>query len=121
MGKTIAQKIFDSHLIESPFPNTYVLKLDRVFCHEITTPIAINDLMERKMDRVFDAGKINDSSSCLRITGKGDGRCTFAFMKKSDVETYRQKLVEYEKIFGFHPIEYEVETADGARAYFFEN
>ena len=69
----------------------------------------------------FDAGKINDSSSCLRITGKGDGRCTFAFMKKSDVETYRQKLVEYEKMFGFHPIEYEVETADGARAYFFEN
>ncbi|MCR5698373.1 MAG: galactokinase [Treponemataceae bacterium] len=69
----------------------------------------------------FDAGKINDASACLRITGKGDGRCTFAFMKKSDVEIYRQKLVEYEKIFGFHPIEYEVETADGARSYFFES
>ena len=58
MGKTIAQKIFEKHLVDSPFPNTYVLKLDRVFCHEITTPIAINDLVDRGMDKVFDSTKI---------------------------------------------------------------
>lgn len=58
MGKTIAQKIFNTHLVDTPFPNTYVLKLDRVFCHEITTPIAINDLIERGKDKVFDCTKI---------------------------------------------------------------
>ena len=58
MGKTIAQKIFETHLVDTPFPNTYVLKLDRVFCHEITTPIAINDLIERGKDKVFDSTKI---------------------------------------------------------------
>lgn len=58
MGKTIAQKIFEKHLLEKPFKDTYILKLDRVFCHEITTPIAINDLVERKKDRVFDSTKI---------------------------------------------------------------
>lgn len=58
MGKTIAQKIFDSHLVDSPFANTYVLKLDRVFCHEITTPVAINDLVDRGKDKVFDCTKI---------------------------------------------------------------
>ena len=58
MGKTIAQKIVESHLVDSPFENTYVLKLDRVFCHEITTPIAINDLIERNKDKVFDNTKI---------------------------------------------------------------
>ncbi len=58
MGKTLAEKIFDSHRVDMPFPDTHVLKLDRVFCHEITTPIAITDLMERGMDRVFDAAKI---------------------------------------------------------------
>ena len=58
MGKTIAQKIFESHLVEKPFADTYVLKLDRVFCHEITTPIAITDLVERNKDRVFDPTKI---------------------------------------------------------------
>lgn len=58
MGKTLAQKIFDAHRVDMPFPDTHVLKLDRVFCHEITTPIAITDLMARGMDRVFDPSKI---------------------------------------------------------------
>ena len=58
MGKTIAQKIFDTHRIDTPFSGTSVLKLDRVFCHEITTPIAITDLIERGKDSVFDSDKI---------------------------------------------------------------
>lgn len=58
MGKTIAQKVFETHLVDNPFEGTYVLKLDRVFCHEITTPIAINDLVSHNKDRVFDASKI---------------------------------------------------------------
>jgi 3-isopropylmalate/(R)-2-methylmalate dehydratase large subunit len=58
MGKTLAEKIFDAHVIDRPFEDIWVLKLDRVFCHEITTPIAINDLVSRNMDRVFDPEKI---------------------------------------------------------------
>lgn len=58
MGKTIAQKIFDAHLVDTPFEGTNVLSLDRVFCHEITTPTAINDLLERGRDKVFDPDKI---------------------------------------------------------------
>ena len=58
MGKTIAQKVFETHLVDKPFEGTYVLKLDRVFCHEITTPLAINDLVSHNKDRVFDASKI---------------------------------------------------------------
>jgi len=58
MGKTIAQKIFDAHQIDKPFEDTTIVKLDAVFCHEITTPIAITDLMARDMDRVFDPTKI---------------------------------------------------------------
>lgn len=58
MGKTTAQKIFDAHRVDVPEPGISVLSLDRVFCHEITTPIAINDLCARGMDRVFDPDKI---------------------------------------------------------------
>ena len=58
MGKTIAEKIFDAHLVEQPFEDTNILRLDAVFCHEITTPIAITDLMARGKDRVFDNTKI---------------------------------------------------------------
>ncbi|WP_321531946.1 3-isopropylmalate dehydratase large subunit [uncultured Desulfuromonas sp.] len=58
MGKTIAEKIFASHLRDEPFAGTKVLDLDRVLCHEITTPVAIADLEWRGKDRVFDKDKI---------------------------------------------------------------
>ncbi|MDR2181350.1 MAG: 3-isopropylmalate dehydratase large subunit [Treponema sp.] len=57
--KTLVEKIFDAHVIDRPFSgDTWVLSLEAVFCHEITTPIAVNDLAARGMDRVFDSGKI---------------------------------------------------------------
>jgi len=58
MGQTIAEKIFNAHLRDEPFPGTKVLDLDRVLCHEITTPVAIADLEWRGKDRVFDNTKI---------------------------------------------------------------
>ena len=58
MGKTVAQKIFDSHYVDNPSGDVHVLRLDAVFCHEITTPVAINDLVKRGKDSVFDPTKI---------------------------------------------------------------
>jgi 3-isopropylmalate/(R)-2-methylmalate dehydratase large subunit len=58
MGKTLAEKIFETHIVDKPAEGVWVLRLDAVFCHEITTPIAITDLTQRGMDRVFDAAKI---------------------------------------------------------------
>ena len=58
MGKTLAEKIFDSHLRDEPFQGTKILNLDRVLCHEITTPVAIADLIWREKDRVFDRNKL---------------------------------------------------------------
>lgn len=58
MSKTTAEKIFQAHLKDQPNQGIFVLELDRVFCHEITTPIAINDLVSRGKDRVYDPSKI---------------------------------------------------------------
>jgi 3-isopropylmalate/(R)-2-methylmalate dehydratase large subunit len=58
MGKTIAEKIFAAHLRDTPSPANVVLDIDVVLCHEITTPIAINDLVAKNMDRVFDPARI---------------------------------------------------------------
>lgn len=58
MGQTITEKIFAAHHRDNPSGDNVVLDIDVVMCHEITTPIAINDLMERGMDRVFDTSKI---------------------------------------------------------------
>jgi len=58
MGKTIAEKIFAAHLRDTPSPGNAILDIDVVLCHEITTPIAINDLVAQGMDSVFDPAKI---------------------------------------------------------------
>lgn len=58
MGKTVAEKIFESHFVDNPDGDVQVIHLDAVYCHEITTPIAITDLMARGKDRVFDKNKI---------------------------------------------------------------
>ena len=58
MGKTIAEKIFEAHHVDEPYAGTRVVRLDAVFCHEITTPMAIADLEARGKDRVFDPAKI---------------------------------------------------------------
>ena len=47
MGKTIAEKIFAAHLRDTPTPANVVLDIDVILCHEITTPIAINDLVAK--------------------------------------------------------------------------
>ncbi len=57
-GKTVAEKIFATHGVDSPSPGVHVLRLDAVFCHEITTPMAINDLVARGKDEVFDPNRI---------------------------------------------------------------
>ncbi len=58
MARTIAEKIFDAHRIDRPHDNVHIIGLDAVFCHEITTPVAINDLVSRGKDKVFDPQKI---------------------------------------------------------------
>ncbi|MBN1957255.1 MAG: 3-isopropylmalate dehydratase large subunit [Desulfuromonadales bacterium] len=58
MGQTIAEKIFARHFRDEPFPGVNILNIDRVFCHEILTPIAINDLIQRGRDGVFDREKV---------------------------------------------------------------
>jgi 3-isopropylmalate/(R)-2-methylmalate dehydratase large subunit len=58
MAMTLSEKVFQAHLRDEPFPGTKVLGIDVVMCHEITTPIAINDLVARGKDRVFDPSKV---------------------------------------------------------------
>jgi 3-isopropylmalate/(R)-2-methylmalate dehydratase large subunit len=58
MGFTIAEKIFNTHRVDMPDQGIHVLNLDAVFCHEITTPIAINELILQGKDTVFNPDKI---------------------------------------------------------------
>ncbi|EFW36937.1 galactokinase [Treponema phagedenis] len=52
---------------------------------------------------------------CSRLTGRGFGGCTYSILKTEDVETYIEKLNDYERIFGFKPLYYRVKPSGGAR------
>ncbi len=71
----------------------------------------IDWLVKRVQD--FDMTTVRNPNGCSRITGKGFGRCTYTILRNSDVDLYKQKLVEYERIFGFHPSCYEVKPSRG--------
>jgi galactokinase len=50
-----------------------------------------------------------------RMTGQGFGGCTYTFIRDEAIEEYQKRLEDYERIFGFHPVIYEMRLATGAR------
>jgi len=50
-----------------------------------------------------------------RMTGIGFGGCTYTIIRRELVEIYKNRLEEYERIFGFRPEIYEVKLSTGAR------
>jgi galactokinase len=59
------------------------------------------------------AGEI-DGVVGSRMTGQGFGGCTYTIIAAGAVDEYRRRIEDYERIFGFHPLIYEVRPAAGA-------
>jgi galactokinase len=74
--------------------------------YEISCP-EIDWLVKRAQEIEGDAGS--------RMTGLGFGGCTYTIIRRELVEEYKKRLEEYERIFGFRPVIYEVKLATGAR------
>ena len=58
MGKTAFQKIVENHLLRVLSDGSIMLRLDKVPCHEITTPPHINEAIARGYDVVFDPNRV---------------------------------------------------------------
>ena len=50
-----------------------------------------------------------------RMAGQGFGGCTYTIIKENAVEEFKKRLEDYERIFGFRPVVYEVKLATGKR------
>jgi galactokinase len=50
-----------------------------------------------------------------RMTGRGFGGCTYTILKESALDEFYKRLEDYERIFGFHPLVYDIQPASGAR------
>jgi galactokinase len=50
-----------------------------------------------------------------RMTGQGFGGCTYTILREEAVGEYRNRLDDYERIFGFHPLVYPIKISTGSR------
>lgn len=80
--------------------------------YEISCP-EIDWILKRVGELEPNLEMITNPVSCGRITGKGFGRCLYAIIRESDVEKFKSKLAEFEKIFQYHPACYEVVPSEG--------
>ncbi len=74
----------------------------------------IDWLLKRVSELEPNLNTLRNPVSCGRITGKGFGRCLYAVIREQDVEKFKEKLREFEKIFSFKCDMYEVLPSDGA-------
>jgi galactokinase len=78
----------------------------------------LRDLLEvscPEIDWLVKRSQETEGVAGSRMTGLGFGGCTFVFIKANAIANYQKRLEDYERIFGFRPIIYEMDTADGAR------
>jgi galactokinase len=50
-----------------------------------------------------------------RMTGQGFGGCTYTIIRADAIKEYKRRLEDYERIFGFHPLVYDIRPSTGAR------
>ena len=50
-----------------------------------------------------------------RMTGVGFGGCTYTIIRRELVDEYKRRLEDYERIFGFRPVIYEIKLATRTR------
>ncbi|MBP5156991.1 MAG: galactokinase, partial [Treponema sp.] len=73
----------------------------------------IDWILKRVQELDLNPDDLRNPVDCGRITGKGFGRCTYSVLRTEDVDGYKKKLADYERIFGFSPACYEVKPMRG--------
>ncbi len=72
----------------------------------------LRDLLEvscPEIDWLIKRSQEIDGLLCSRMAGQGFGGCIYSFIADKAIDEYRARLEEYERIFGFKPLVYEVQ------------
>jgi galactokinase len=89
--------------------------LTRLFFHSHESLRDLYEVSCPEIDWLVKRAQEIDGVLGSRMTGQGFGGCTYTLISENAVEEYRRRLDDYERIFGFHPLTYEVRIAGGAR------
>ena len=82
--------------------------------YDISCP-EIDWILKRVKELDTGSDYVRNPVNCGRITGKGFGRAAYTVLQAEDVDKFKEKLQEYERIFGWTAECLEVESADGVK------
>jgi galactokinase len=89
--------------------------LSRVFFHSHESLRDLYEVSCPEIDWLVKRAQEIEGALGSRMTGQGFGGCTYTIIREDAIGEYRQRLEDYERIFGFHPVTYEVRPATGSR------
>jgi galactokinase len=89
--------------------------LSKIFYHSHESLRDLYEVSCPEVDWLVKRAQEIDGILGSRMTGSGFGGCTYTFIKEDAIEEYKKRLEDYERIFGFHPVIYEVRPATGAK------
>ncbi|MDR1909918.1 MAG: galactokinase [Spirochaetaceae bacterium] len=89
--------------------------LSRVFFHSHESLRDLYEVSCPEIDWLVKRAQEIDGVLGSRMTGQGFGGCTYTIISEGALAEYRKRLDDYERIFGFHPLTYEIKPASGAR------
>jgi len=89
--------------------------LSRIIFHSHESLRDLYEISCPEIDWLVKRAQEIEGAAGSRMTGLGFGGCTYTIIRRELVEEYKKRLEEYEKIFGFRPVIYEVKLARGAR------
>jgi galactokinase len=89
--------------------------LARIFFHSHESLRDLYEVSCPEVDWLVKRAQEIEGTAGSRMIGQGFGGCTFTIIRTDLAEEYKKRLDDYERIFGFHPVIYEVKIATGSR------
>jgi galactokinase len=90
-------------------------ELSRIIYHSHESLRDLYEVSCPEIDWLVKRAQEIEGVTASRMTGLGFGGCTYTILKENALEEFQKRLEDYERIFGFHPLIYEIRPATGAR------
>jgi galactokinase len=92
-----------------------IASLARIIFHSHESLRDLYEISCPELDWLVKRAQELEGAAGSRMTGHGFGGCTYTIIRRELVGEYKRRLEDYERIFGFKPVIYEVKIAAGAR------
>ncbi|MDR1637182.1 MAG: galactokinase, partial [Treponema sp.] len=111
----IVQEIRRVHDAEGAIKRRDLPALSKILFHSHESLRDLYEVSCPEIDWLVKRAQETEGILGSRMTGQGFGGCTYTIIQEDAIAQYRDRLEDYERIFGFHPVIYDVKLATCSR------